>query len=123
LPLGLNSTRPVITNIKVKHLCEQVACKVIVIKYCPTDEMLADMLTKGLTSVKLTSLLPKVKEEEEPQKQSIKFHCHVFRVLLAPVILGRLKNRNEPCFFVVFFCFWLYWDAGISREGAADQGR
>jgi hypothetical protein len=31
------------------HLREQVACKTMVIKYCLTNEMLADLLTKGLT--------------------------------------------------------------------------
>jgi hypothetical protein len=48
------------TDIKIKHLCEQVARKTVVIKYCSTDEMPADLLTKGLTQAKLTGLLPRI---------------------------------------------------------------
>jgi hypothetical protein len=48
------------TYIKIKHLHKQVACKTIVIKYCSTNGMAADLLTKGLTQVKLMGLLPRI---------------------------------------------------------------
>jgi hypothetical protein len=41
------------TDLKIKHLHEQVARKTMVIKYCSTNKMPADLLTKGLTETNL----------------------------------------------------------------------
>jgi hypothetical protein len=48
------------TDIKIKHLCKQVAQKTVIVKYCSTKEMPADLLTKGLTKAKLKGLLPRI---------------------------------------------------------------
>lgn len=48
------------TDIKIKHLREQVARKTVIVKYCSTNEMPADLLTKGLTKAKLKRLLPRI---------------------------------------------------------------
>jgi hypothetical protein len=48
-------------RIKIKHLCEQVAWKTVIVKYCLTKEMLADLLTKGLTEAKLKGLLLRIR--------------------------------------------------------------
>jgi hypothetical protein len=55
------------TDIKIKHLHEQVACKTVVIKYCSTNKMPADLLTKGLTEAKLRGLLLRISLKDLPR--------------------------------------------------------
>jgi hypothetical protein len=43
-------------DIKVQHLHETVATGIIDVEYCPTDQMIADMLTKALSRLKLHHL-------------------------------------------------------------------
>ena len=43
-------------NIKFHFIREQVANKMIQLEYCPTEDMLADLLTKGITHEKFERL-------------------------------------------------------------------
>ena len=38
-------------HIEIKHhfIRDQVVCRTIMLKYCPTSQMIADILTKGLS--------------------------------------------------------------------------
>ena len=48
--------RPKHINIKYHYVREQVNNGKIVVKYCPTEEMLADLLTKGIGPTKFNKL-------------------------------------------------------------------